>query len=225
MMLLNFLPHRELAFKRRQALLRVHLFVSALAGVAMAVLIYFLYQLQIDRQKHKNQILEFEIAKLNKGTQQATRLMADLSSLLVQRKAIEDLQAERNMSVQLLSELDRQLPEGVYISSLRQDKKQVTLQGVAQSNAHVSEFLRRLGHQSPWLARPELVEIVAATATTPQKEQRRVAHFTVSVNFLSTRTAPQSPAPPRLATVATVAAVSDQVDALPVSINQITLKK
>jgi type IV pilus assembly protein PilN len=222
MILLNFLPHREMALKRRQALLRVHLFVSALAGVVMAVLIYFLYQLQIDHQKHKNQILEFEIAKLNKGTQQVTRLMADLASLLAHRKAIEDLQAERNKSVQLLSELDRQLPEGVYISSLHQDKKQVTLQGVAQANAQVSEFMRRLGNQSSWLARPELVEIVATTATASQKEQRRVAHFTVRVTLLSTREAPHSPAPPLLVPAVSV---SGQVDALPVAIDQFTVKK
>jgi type IV pilus assembly protein PilN len=97
---------------------------------------------------------------------------------------VEDLQADRNLPVYLLNDLVRLLPDGVYISSLKQDGQVVTLAGTAQSNERVSELLRNLGNGSPWLARPDLVEIVAGNVALTPKDQRRVSNFTVKVKLL-----------------------------------------
>ena len=84
----------------------------------------------------------------------------------------------------LLRELVEQLPDGVYLTGLRQDPQVVVLQGVAQSNERVSEMLRNLGHRSAWLAQPELVEIVAGSVNLGPREQRRVANFQVRVRLV-----------------------------------------
>jgi type IV pilus assembly protein PilN len=87
------------------------------------------------------------------------------------------------MPVHLLTELVRQLPDGVYIASMRQDNQNVTLQGVAQSNERVSELLRNLANNTPWFSKPELVEIVSGSVTLAPRDQRRVANFTIRVRL------------------------------------------
>jgi type IV pilus assembly protein PilN len=87
------------------------------------------------------------------------------------------------MPVHLLNELVRQLPDGVYVSSVRQDNQVVSLTGVAQSNERVSELLRNLGNNSSWLTRPELGEITA-TNVPLGKESRRVSNFSMKVRLL-----------------------------------------
>jgi type IV pilus assembly protein PilN len=67
---------------------------------------------------------------------------------------------------------------------MRQENQTVSLQGVAQSNERVSELLRNLGNNTPWFAKPELVEIVAGTVTLPPKDQRRVANFNIRVRLV-----------------------------------------
>ena len=97
--------------------------------------------------------------------------------------AVEDLQGNRNLPVYLLDELVRQLPDGVYITSMKQDNQVVLLTGVAQSNERVSELLRNLGNNSPWLTRPELIEITGKTITLGARDQRRVANFSMRVGL------------------------------------------
>jgi type IV pilus assembly protein PilN len=104
------------------------------------------------------------------------------------------------MPVYLLTELVHQLPEGVYISSLRQEGQNVALQGVAQSNERVSELLRNLGNNSPWFTRPELVEIVAGTATLTPRDVRRVANFQIRVKLIRANEAQKKPVPSASAT-------------------------
>ena len=88
------------------------------------------------------------------------------------------------MPVHLLNELVQQLPDGVYISSVRQADQVVTLTGTAQSNERVSELLRNLGNNSKYLTRPELVEIVAGTVALSPRDQRRVSNFNMRVRLL-----------------------------------------
>jgi type IV pilus assembly protein PilN len=86
--------------------------------------------------------------------------------------------------VHLLNELVKQIPDGVYVSSLKQENQTVSLQGTAQSNERVSELLRNLGNNSPWLSRPELVEITSGVVTLSPRDQRRVSNFTMKVKLL-----------------------------------------
>ncbi len=183
MILINLLPHREAARKKRQDIFNASLGASALAGGLIAGIIFLWLQGQISSQESLNTILTQEIQKLDNQIKDIAALEAEIAALRARQQAVENLQADRNMPVQLLAELTRQFPEGVYITSMRQDNQLISLQGTAQSQERVSELLRNLAYNSPWFSKPELIEIVAANVAFG-KEQRRVANFTVRVRML-----------------------------------------
>ncbi|MDR3370025.1 PilN domain-containing protein [Rhodoferax sp.] len=184
MILINLLPHREAARKRRKDMFNTGLGLSALTGGLVAGLVFLWFQTQISNQQDKNQILKTEITKFDRQIKDIAGLEAEIAALRARQQAVEDLQADRNMPVHLLTELVKQLPEGVYINSMRQDGQKVSLQGVAQSNERVSELLRNLSTQSTWLTRPELVEIVAGSVNLGPRDQRRVSNFKINVKLL-----------------------------------------
>ncbi|MBS0466870.1 MAG: PilN domain-containing protein [Proteobacteria bacterium] len=177
MILINLLPHREAARKRRREMFQATMVASALAGLAIAGLIYWWFQLQITDQQEKNNYLRGEIQVLEKQIKEIASIEEEITALQARQKAVEDLQSDRNLPVHLLNELVKQLPDGVYVTSLKQADQVVTMQGMAQSNERVSEMLRNLTNNTPWLAKPELVEIVAANVAMSPKDQRRVASF------------------------------------------------
>ena len=183
MILINLLPHREAARKRRRDAFYATLGVSALMGGVIAGGIYLWYAAQISNQQSKNQVLQTEIKRLDGQIKDIAALQEEIAALRARQQAVEDLQADRNMPVHLLNELVRQLPDGVYISNVKQENQVVTLQGVAQSNERVSELLRNLGNNSPWLTKPELIEIIAGNIALG-KEQRRVANFQMKIRLL-----------------------------------------
>ena len=191
MILINLLPHRELARKRQRDLFNVSLGLSSLVGALLAGLIFLGYQAQITSQLAKNQRLQSEIKRFDIQIKEIAGLDAEIAALRARQQAVEDLQADRNMPVHLLTELVKQLPDGVYLTSMRQDNQAVTLQGDAQSNERVSELLRNLGSNSPWFTRPELIEIVAATLVLTPRESRRIARFTLRVRLVRTSEAEQ----------------------------------
>jgi type IV pilus assembly protein PilN len=182
--LINLLPHREAARKRRQEAFYVALGASALAGGLIAGAIYAWYAAQISSQQGRNTVLQTEIKQLEAQIKDIATLQQEIAALRARQQAVEDLQADRNMPVHLLNELVRQLPDGVYVTNVRQDNQVVTINGVAQSNERVSELLRNLGGKSPWLTRPELGEIVAGNVSLGARDQRRVANFVVRVRLL-----------------------------------------
>ncbi len=183
MILINLLPHREAARKRRQETFYVTLAASALFGALVAGLIYAWYEAQISNQRGRNQFLQVEIKSLEAQIKEVATLEAEIASLKARQQAVENLQADRNLPVHLLNEITRQLPEGVFLSSLRQQNQSVTITGSAQSNERVSEVLRNFAYNSPWLAKPELVEIVAGNLALSPRDQRRVANFTMRVQL------------------------------------------
>jgi type IV pilus assembly protein PilN len=181
--LINLLPHREAARKKRQDLFNLSLGVSALAGGVIAGVIFLWLQGQISSQQYLNTILTQENLRLDNQIKDIVALEAEIAALRARQQAVENLQADRNMPVYLLTELTRQFPEGVYITSMKQDNQLLTLQGTAQSNDRVSELLRNLAYHSPWLSKPELV-VIEAGSLSVGKEKRRVANFTVRVRML-----------------------------------------
>lgn len=184
MILINLLPHREAARKLRRDIFNVSLGAAALVGGLIAGIIFLWFEAQISGQQGKNQLLQTEIKRFDEQIKDIAGLETEIAALRARQQAVEDLQADRNLPVHLLTELVKQLPDGVYIASLRQDNQNVTLQGVAQSNERVSELLRNLGNNSPWFSKPELVEIVAGSVTLPPRDQRRVANFTIRVRLV-----------------------------------------
>ena len=177
MILINLLPHREAARKRRRETFQAIMVASALAGLAIAGLIYWWFQVQITDQQQKNNFLRGEIQVLETQIKEIATIEDEITALQARQKAVEDLQSDRNLPVHLLNELVKQLPDGVYVTSLKQVDQVVTMQGMAQSNERVSEMLRNLTNNTPWFSKPELVEIIAANVSLSPKDQRRVASF------------------------------------------------
>lgn len=184
MILINLLPHREAARKRKREAFYASLGFSALMGGVIAGAIFLWYAAQISSQQSKNSVLQGEIKRLEGQIKDIATLQQEIAALKARQQAVEDLQADRNMPVHLLNELVRQLPDGVYVTSVRQTDQVVAIQGVAQSNERVSELLRNLTNNSPWLTRPELVEIVGGNVALTPKDQRRVANFSMRARLL-----------------------------------------
>jgi type IV pilus assembly protein PilN len=181
--LINLLPHREAARKRRRENFYALLGASAVAGALIACTAYVWFEAQIASQQSKNTYLQAEIKKLESEIKEISTLQAEIAALTARKQAVEDLQGDRNLPVHLLNELVRQLPDGVYLTSMKQDNQAVTLQGMAQSNERVSELLRNLGNNSPWLVKPELIEITAGNVALTARDQRRVAKFSMKIGL------------------------------------------
>jgi type IV pilus assembly protein PilN len=181
--LINLLPHREAARKRRREVFFVTLGLSALAGVLICSIAYSWYLTQIESQRGRNTFLQSEIKRLDEQIKDIATLQAEINSLKARQTAVEDLQGNRNLPVYLLSELVRQLPDGVYVNSLKQENQTVLLTGIAQSNERVSELLRNVSNHSAWLSKPELVEITAGTVALSPRDQRRVSNFSMRMEI------------------------------------------
>ncbi len=185
MILINLLPHREATRKRRKEAFQATMVLSALIGLLIIGAVYWWYQMMIEAQQAKNSMLRAEITVLESQIKEIAGLEDEITALRARQKAVEDLQSDRNLPVHMLNELVSQLPDGVYITSIKQEGLAVTMQGTAQSNERVSEMLRNLSEGTPWISKPELVEIVARAVNVTPKDQRRAAAF--NLRFQLTR--------------------------------------
>jgi type IV pilus assembly protein PilN len=206
--LINLLPHREVARKQRKDMFNVSLGLAFLLGGLIAGAIFLWYEGRISEQQGRNQFLKTEITRLEGQIKDIAGLESEIAGLRARQQAVEDLQSDRNVPVHLLTELSRQLPDGVFIVSMRQINQTVTLQGVAQSNERVSDLLRNLSGGTPWFVRPELVEIVAGSVALNARETRRVSNFTLRFQLQRASEAEKAAGlPPAVATASgTVAA-------------------
>jgi type IV pilus assembly protein PilN len=203
--LINLLPHREAARKRRREIFYAALGASAVAGLVIAGGVWLWFTAQISGQQDRNRLLSTEISKLESQIKDIATLQEEIAALRARQQAVEDLQSDRNMPVHLLNELVKQLPDGVYLTSMKQNGGMVALTGVAQSNERVSELLRNLSSNSVWLTHPDLAEIVAGNVQVG-KDQRRVANFRMSVKLLrSSEVKPLAKAPAAGASGAAIA--------------------
>ena len=183
MILINLLPHREAARKRRKDAFFVSLGLAALLGGVICGGVYAWYQAQISSQNDKNTFLQAQIKTLENQIKDVANLQNEIAALRARQQAVEDLQSDRNMPVHLMNELVKQLPDGVYVNSLKQTGVNLAMSGTAQSNERVSELLRALANNSTWLTKPELVEIVAGSVSLTPRDQRRVANFVIKAQL------------------------------------------
>jgi len=175
MVRINLLPHRE---QKRQA--RQRQFVSlavglAILGIAVVGLGHVVIAARIDNQNNRNNLLKTEIAKLDEQIKEIDRLRDQTQALLARKQVVETLQTNRTEAVHLLDQLVRQLPDGVYLRTVRQNGTRVTLVGYAQSNARVSTLMRNI-ESSPWLGSPELIEIRSVAV-----DRQKVNEFTLAM--------------------------------------------
>jgi len=173
----NLLPHRA---ERRERQKKAFLFstgLSLLAGATLVFAVWSALQQQIAGQRERNEFISAENRKLDLQIREIATLRQEIDALVARQRAVEDLQADRNQPVYLLDELARQVPEGIYLKSVKQEDKKVSISGWAASNERVSEFLRNLQGNSKFLERPELVEI--RIGQQPQGLQRRLFDFSL----------------------------------------------
>jgi len=159
---INLLPHREERRKRARTHFAVLGGMTAALGAVIVGAVWFVYQQSISAQEDRNRFLKAEIAKLVKEIDEIKEVKEKIDALLARKQVIETLQADRVQTVYLLDELVRQMPEGVFLKSVKQKGPGVELIGYAQSNARVSTLMRNI-ESSPWLSNPNLVEIKATT--------------------------------------------------------------
>ena len=186
MILINLLPHREAARKRRKESFQATMFASFLVGLVIAGAVYWWFQMMITAQQEKNAYLQSEIKILESQIKEIATIEDEIAALRARQKAVEDLQSDRNLPVHLLNELVQQIPDGAYITSIKQTDQVIAMQGVAQSNERVSEMLRNLTDNTPWLSKPELVEIVASNLALTSRDQRRVSTFNLRFRLMRT---------------------------------------
>jgi type IV pilus assembly protein PilN len=182
MIRINLLPHREERRKQRKLAFFRMLAMSALAGAGIALGIGGYIGAQIANQDQRNQFIKAENARLDTQIKEIATLKQEIEALKARQQAVEDLQSDRNQPVYLMDELVKQVPEGIYLRSFKQENQRVVLVGFAQSNERVSELLRNLGNNSPWLERPDLIEI-RSTAVGQGKDSKKVFDFTVNVGI------------------------------------------
>jgi type IV pilus assembly protein PilN len=197
--LINLLPHREEKRKRRKVAYFTGLALGAVAGVLAVGLWFAVLEQMKSAQMERNAFLGAEIKKLEAQIKDIANLRAEIDALKARQKAVEDLQTNRNIPVHLLNELVRQTPEGVYLNAIRQTGRVVAVNGVAQSNERVSEFLRNTLYNSAWLEKPELIEIKAGGQAAGRS---RTYDFSMRVSIK----VPQAAAPATAAASGVVAA-------------------
>lgn len=183
MMRINLLPHREEKRRARQKQFAILAGFSAIVGLAVAGMLWFVLEQQKANQESRNKLWTDEIAKLEKQIEEIKKIREETANLLAKKQVVENLQSGRAEPVQLLDQLLRQLPEGLYLKSIKQTGPKVNVTGYAQSNARVSAFMRNI-EASPYLESPNLLEIKAVTLNS-----LRVNEF--SMDFVIKRAKPE----------------------------------
>jgi len=181
---INLLPHREQRRALQQKALVALLASAALAGLAAVVVGHFIIAGMKDHQDQRNAFLKTEIAKLDAQIKEIAQLKEKTNALLARKQVVEALQVNRAETVHMFDELARQLPEGMYLKSLKQAGNKLTLSGYAQSSARVSNLMRNI-ETSQWLDAPRLIEVKVST-----QSNLRVNEFSLE----ATQTVPGIPA-------------------------------
>ena len=177
MIRVNLLPHREEARKRRQQQFGVLAGISLVLGLLVAGAVWLFLDQQVTQQEANVSYMKQEIGKLDKQIEEIRKIREETASLLAKKQVVEGLQSNRSEPVQLLDQLLRQLPEGVYLKGIRQSGPKVNVTGYAQSNARVSTLMRNFA-ASPYLENPDLVEIKAAIVSA-----KRISEFNMNVSL------------------------------------------
>jgi type IV pilus assembly protein PilN len=190
MIRVNLLPHREERRKAQRRQLGILAVGVAIIGLAIAALVHGIIAGYVDAQNERNEFLKRENAKLDKEIDEIKKLQGEIQALLSRKQIIETLQTDRSRTVELLDQLVRQTPDGIYLKTLKQEGLKVNLTGYAQSNARVSTFMRNLQNSSIVENTPTSPQLVEIKATDVNK--RRLSEF--NMNFTIKRPVVEEPA-------------------------------
>jgi type IV pilus assembly protein PilN len=175
---INLLPHREQKRQARQRQFYTLMISLAILGLAVIALVHGILAAKIESQESRNTVLKTEIAKLDEQIKEIDKLRDQIQAVLARKQVVETLQGNRSEAVHLLDQLVRQLPDGIYIRSVKQVDAKVTMVGYAQSNARVSTLMRNI-EASPWLSNPELVQIKLVTMPGAKDVNQKINEFTL----------------------------------------------
>lgn len=178
MIRVNLLPHRAEKRKRRQIQFASLSAVSLLVGLLIVGFVHGVISARIAYQESRNNFLKQEIAKLDKQIEEIKKLREQVKQLLARKEVVENLQSTRSDAVHLLDQMLRILPDGVYLTSLKQAGDKISIVGNAQSNARVATLMRAI-ENSPWLNSPRLI-VVQSTAGS---NKERIGQFTLEFNL------------------------------------------
>ncbi len=188
MIRINLLPWRAARRKDQRQHLAVLAGMVAVLGLLIVGAVHLTIAGYISVQTDRNEFLKRENVRLDKEIEEIKKLKSEIAALLARKQIIERLQADRAQAVYLLQELVQQVPDGVYLKTIKQTGLKVNLTGYAQSNARVSTLMRNFG-ASPYLENPDLVEIKAANVSS-----KRVSEFNMNVSLKRLQTEDSSKA-------------------------------
>jgi type IV pilus assembly protein PilN len=174
---INLLPHRAARRKTQQQQFFILAGMTVGLAAAIVVAVHTFFAGRIETQVERNKYLESEIVLLDKQIDEIKKLKEQTQALLARKRVVESLQTNRTETVRLLDQLVRQLPDGVYLKSVKQTGQRVNVVGYATSNARVSTLMRNF-EASPWLESPSLIEIKAVTV-----ENALLNEFNLNVNI------------------------------------------
>ena len=177
MIRVNLLPHRQIKRELRQREFGLMASFSAIAASAIIFLGYTFISSQIDAQISRNTRLNAAIVNLDKEIADIKDLKDKISVMLERKHVVENLQTNRSQSVIVLDELSRQLPEGMYFKSIKQQGVVISIEGIADTNARVAALVKSLS-TSNWLEMPNLVEIKSVLVNNLKQNV-----FTLTVNI------------------------------------------
>jgi len=152
---INLLPHRESKRRERKLAFMVALVAATGAGIVSSFAAYLLYGSMIEAQQHRNDTLRREIKTLDKQIEEINDLESAKQKFIARMEIIEKLQRSRPEIVHVFDEIVRTLPEGVYLTAVKQNGMRLKFDGVAQSSTRVSSFMKNIDG-SQWLRNPEL---------------------------------------------------------------------
>ena len=176
-MRINLLPWREARRKAQRQHLGVLGGMVAVLGLLIVGAVHLSIAGYIAAQSERNEFLKRENTRLDKEIEEIKKLKTEIAALLARKQIIERLQTDRAQAVYLLQELVQQVPDGVYLKSIKQTGLKINMTGYSQSNARVSTLMRNFAG-SPYLENPELVEIKAANVSN-----KRVSEFVMNVSL------------------------------------------
>jgi type IV pilus assembly protein PilN len=182
MIRVNLLPHRQLKREARQRQFGLMAAFTAIAASAVVFMAYTVINARIDSQSERNARLDAAIVKLDKEIKDIQDLKDQITAMLERKQVVENLQTNRSEAVVVFDELSRQLPEGMYLKSIKQVGDVITLEGVADTNARVATLVRNY-NDSNWLESPGLVEIKSVTANGQKQNV-----FTLTVKLKAPQT-------------------------------------
>ena len=177
MMRINLLPHRQIKRAERQREFGLMALMAAGAACAVVFLGWQFLGAQREAQVERNTRLETAITALDKEIADIKDLKDQINNVLERKQIVENLQTNRSQSVVILDELTRQLPEGLYLKSIKQTGNLITIEGVADTNARVATLVRNLS-VSNWMESPNLVEIKSLTVNNIKQNE-----FTLNVSL------------------------------------------